>query len=106
MRRTPCPISVADVSRIAGDQVKTYQLRVHVPSTYKGVGDLDLLETMYLGWVPADSIPLLAQQLKVTTSAFYTGLQSPYKDLASHVVSSFPVDSVPPDSGIDNNNEA
>ena len=49
---------------------------------------------MYTGFIQSDLVDVLAQQLKVQTSTFYTGLQSPYKDLAAHVVSSFPVTSV------------
>ena len=51
---------------------------------------------MYLAWIPSESVDLLAQQLKVASSQFYTALSSPYSDLARHVVSSFPVRSVAP----------
>ena len=74
--------------------MKTYQLRVHVPSDYKSIADADLLETMWLGWIPDQSVDALAQQLKVLSSAFYNALSSPYSDLAKHVVSTFPVTSV------------
>lgn len=91
------PILQAALS-LPPDQVKTYQLRVHVPDDYKSTDDMNLLETMWLGWVPSDSVDLLAQQLKVTSSAFYTALSSPYSDLAKHIVSSFPVRSVATDN--------
>ncbi len=74
--------------------MKTYQLRVHVPDDYHTAADADLLETMWLGWIPDQSVDVLAQQLKVLSSAFYNALQSPYSDLAKHVVSTFPVTSV------------
>ncbi|RDX46523.1 hypothetical protein OH76DRAFT_1355850, partial [Lentinus brumalis] len=87
------PILQASLS-LPADQVKTYQLRVHVPDDYHTAADADLLETMWLGWIPDQSVDVLAQQLKVLSSAFYNALQSPYSDLAKHVVSTFPVTSV------------
>ena len=86
--------------------MKTYQLRVHVPDDYTSTADMDKLETMYLAWIPNESIDLLAQQLKVASSLFYTGLQSPYKDLAAHVVPSFPVNAVSPGTNSDSGNTA
>ena len=79
--------------------MKTYQLRVYVPSDYTSVDDIALLQTMYYAYIPSGDVDVLAQQLKVTTSLFYSGLGSPYSDLADHVVSSFPVTSVPGSSG-------
>ncbi|KAI0643037.1 hypothetical protein C8Q79DRAFT_1002798 [Trametes meyenii] len=72
-------------------QVKTYELKVYVPDDYTGPNDIDLLQTMWLGYIPSDNVDLLAQQLKVTSSAFYTSLGAPYSQLAEHVISSFPV---------------
>ncbi|KAI0775505.1 hypothetical protein BD413DRAFT_471050, partial [Trametes elegans] len=72
-------------------QVKTYELKCYVPKSYQGVDDVEQLQTMWVGYIPTDNVDTLAQQLKVTSSAFYTSLQSPYSDLAQHVVSSFPV---------------
>ncbi|TBU57374.1 hypothetical protein BD310DRAFT_1020567 [Dichomitus squalens] len=80
---------------LTAEQVKTYQLHVYVPADYTGPSDVDLLQTMYLGWIPTGAVDTLAQQLKVTSSAFYTALNSPYSDLAKHVVSSFPVENAP-----------
>ncbi|KAI9064697.1 hypothetical protein FKP32DRAFT_1569409 [Trametes sanguinea] len=51
-----------------------------------------LLQTTWNGWIPSDSVDTLAQQLRVASSPFYTALPSPYKDLAVHVVPSFPVE--------------
>ncbi len=76
------------------DQVKTYQLHVYAPDDYTGPNDVSLLQTEFLAWIPTPSVDILAQQLKVTSSAFYTALGAPYSDLASHIVSSFPVESV------------
>ncbi|RPD56166.1 hypothetical protein L226DRAFT_583364 [Lentinus tigrinus ALCF2SS1-7] len=87
------PLLQASLS-LTADQVKTYQLRVHVPDDYKSAADIGLLETMWLAWIPNQSVDVLAQQLKVLSSAFYTALSSPYSDLAKHVVSTFPVTSV------------
>ncbi|KAI1789401.1 hypothetical protein LXA43DRAFT_974326 [Ganoderma leucocontextum] len=84
------PILQAALS-LTSDQVKTYQLHVYVPDDYTGPNDVSLLQTEFLAWIPENSVDTLAQQLKVTASSFYTALGAPYSDLASHVVSSFPV---------------
>ena len=65
---------------------------MYIPSDYTGPSDVNLLQTEFLAWIPKDAVDTLAQQLKVTSSAFYTALGAPYSDLASHVVSSFPVE--------------
>ncbi|KAI0629860.1 hypothetical protein C8Q77DRAFT_1220048 [Trametes polyzona] len=80
---------------LASSQVKTWKLMYFRPDDYTGPEDIQLLQTKWLGWIPSDSVDDLAQQLKVTSSAFYTALPSPYKDLAAHVVSSFPVVDAP-----------
>ena len=49
---------------------------------------------MFLAWIPTGDVNTLAQQLVSTNSPFYTGLGSPYRDLAEHVVPSFPVNAV------------
>ena len=75
--------------------MKTYELRVNVPDDYTSVSDMNLLQTMYLAYIPSDDVEPLAQQLKVASSQFYTALPTPYSELSAHVVSSFPVTSVP-----------
>ncbi|KAH9846427.1 hypothetical protein C2E23DRAFT_872378 [Lenzites betulinus] len=85
------PLIIQTALGLQSNQVKTYELKVNVPSTYTGPADVALLQTMYLGWIPNDSVDDLAQQLKVTSSAFYHALGDPYSQLAAHVVSSFPV---------------
>ena len=87
------------MSTCTADQVKTYQLHVYIPADYKGPNDVNLLQTEFLAWIPQGSVDMLAQQLKVTSSAFYTALGTPYSDLASHVVSSFPVENANGSSG-------
>ncbi|KAI0369357.1 hypothetical protein BV20DRAFT_946151 [Pilatotrama ljubarskyi] len=72
-------------------QVKTYELKYYAPSDYHGPDDVNLLQTMWLGWIPSDDVDDLAQQIKVTSSAFYTKLGGQYNQLAAHVVPSFPV---------------
>ncbi|EIW59610.1 uncharacterized protein TRAVEDRAFT_121219, partial [Trametes versicolor FP-101664 SS1] len=84
-------------------QIKTYELKVYAPSDYTGPDDIALLQTMWLGWIPGQTVDDLAQQLKVTSSLFYTALPSPYKDLAEHVVSSFPVTNAPGSTSTDTN---
>ncbi|KAI0823199.1 hypothetical protein BC628DRAFT_594937 [Trametes gibbosa] len=88
---------------LQANQVKTYELKVYVPSDYNGPDQVQLLQTMWYGWIPKDSVDDLAQQLKVTSSAFYTKLPSPYSDLASHVISSFPVTNAPGSTNTDTN---
>ena len=79
---------------IAESQVATYALEVFESSAYKSTEDAGALETMYLAWIPTGQVDLLAQQLISSSSAFYTALGSPYKDLAEHVVPSFPVTAI------------
>lgn len=74
--------------------MKTFALQVYVPAQYTGPQDVATLQTMFLVWIPADFVDPLAQQLKVTSSPFYTGLPSPWSDLAHHVDATFPVTSV------------
>ncbi|KAH9924613.1 uncharacterized protein BXZ73DRAFT_50367 [Epithele typhae] len=92
------PILQAALS-LTDDQVKTYKLVVYVPDSYTGPSDVAKLQTMYNAWIPEDQVDALAQQLKVSSSTFYNGLGSPYSDLASHVIRSFPVTSVGGTSG-------
>lgn len=72
----------------------TFALQVYEPSTYTGTQDADLLQTMYLAYIPTGQVDILAQQLIASNSPFYVGLGSPYSDLAQHVVRSFPVQAV------------
>lgn len=74
--------------------MKTFGLEVYRPATYTGPADVDQLGTVYLAYIPTGDVDDLAQQLVVKSSAFYTTLGSPYKDLAAHVVASFPVQAV------------
>ena len=53
-----------------------------------------MLQTLYMAYIDSDSVDTLAQAIRARRSAFYTGLPSPYSDLADHVVPSFPIDSV------------
>lgn len=55
--------------------------------------------TVWLAYIPSDQVNNLAEQIKVSTSAFYTKLAPPYSTLAEQVDPSFSVDSVAPPSG-------
>lgn len=77
----------------------TFALEVYEPSTYTSTEDADLLETMYVAYVPTEDVDTLAQQLLASNSPFYTSLGSPYSTLATHVVPSFPVNAVDASGG-------
>ena len=72
----------------------TFALQVYEPESYQGTQDADLLETVYLAYIPTGQVDKLAQQLLVKSSAFYTALGAPYDELAAHVVPTFSVDAV------------
>ena len=72
----------------------TFALQVWQPSTYTSTADADQLGTMWLAYIPSPQVNNLADQLLDRTSLFYTGSPQPYSQLAEHVDSAFPVDSV------------
>lgn len=65
-----------------------------MPAAYSGPADVDVLLTTFLLYIPSDQVPVLANQIKVVSSPFYTSLGDPYKSLASHVNPAFAVNSV------------
>ncbi|KAF7799388.1 hypothetical protein EIP86_010620 [Pleurotus ostreatoroseus] len=71
--------------------VQTLALQVYIPSTYTGPQDVAQLRTVYLAYIPSDDVSDLSQQILAQQSAFYTGLPSPYSDLAKHVVATYPL---------------
>ncbi|KAF8272642.1 hypothetical protein EI94DRAFT_1769720 [Lactarius quietus] len=88
------PELVMNALNLTSDQVKTFALQVYVPAAYQSPADVDLLLTTFLLYIPTDQVPVLANQIKVASSAFYTGLPAPYSSLAKQVDPSFPVDAV------------
>lgn len=85
---------------ISGGEIQTYGLQVNIPSSYKSPADVGQLGTIWLGYMPQNTVNTLAAQIKVASSAFYTGLQNPVaQSLAQHVVSGFAVDSVSDPNG-------
>jgi len=98
---------IADNDSIA-TSVKTWVLQVYVPSSYRTPQDADELQTMFLGYIPTSSVDELAAQLKVKSSAFYTGTNDAVAQaLAQRVDSSFSVLSVPaPDDSSSNGSAA
>lgn len=53
-----------------------------------------------MGYVPTSLVETLAAQIKVKSSVFYTGLPSPYSDLAGHVDPAFDITTVTATTGI------
>lgn len=53
-----------------------------------------MLLTTFLLYIPSDQVLVLANQIKVESSQFYTSLGEPYSSLARHVNPAFAVNSV------------
>lgn len=64
-----------------------------MPEGYTGPKDADKLRTEYLFYLSRDLVDVLANEIKVRTSPFYT-LEEPYRDLAIQVDPSFAITSV------------
>ena len=75
-------------------QVMTFALQVYVPASYQGPQDVDSLLTTYLLYIPENQVSVLANQIRVTSSPFYTNLSDPYHTLAAQVNPAFSVTSV------------
>ncbi|KAJ3896925.1 hypothetical protein GG344DRAFT_85038 [Lentinula edodes] len=96
------PVILQNSLGLTADQVKTWTLQVNIPSDYTGPSDADLLETMYLVYIPSSSVSSLQDQIKAQQSAFYTGVDnSVAQQLASLVNSGWNLLSIaaPDDSG-------
>lgn len=80
---------------LTAEQVKTYALQVYIPATYQSPNDAIELGTTWLGYIPTDSVDMLAAQIKAKSSTFYTGVPDGIaKDLANRVVSGYSLRSV------------
>ena len=87
------------IASTAPSQIQQYAMQPLTPSTYTGPEDEDQLLTVWLAYIPSDQVNNLAEQIKVSTSAFYTKLTPPYSTLAEQVDPSFSVDSVTSTAG-------
>jgi hypothetical protein len=68
---------------------------VRIPDTYHGPDQINLLQTLFLTYMPEDLLNTLELQLKSRNSLFFTGVDNPVAtELASHVVSAFALNSV------------
>ena len=88
------PSIISTALDINPTEVMTYALQVYVPASYQGPQDVDSLRTNYLFYIPTNEVPVLAAQIKVNSSPFYTSLSDPYHTLAAQVDSSFSVTSI------------
>ncbi|KAH9922624.1 uncharacterized protein B0H18DRAFT_1120799 [Fomitopsis serialis] len=88
------PVVVEYALNLSSSQVQQYALQPWQPSTYTGPQDEDQLLTVWLAYIPSQNVTNLAEQIKVSTSPFYTALISPYSTLAEQVDPSFAVNSV------------
>ncbi|KAL6300111.1 hypothetical protein BKA93DRAFT_829390 [Sparassis latifolia] len=94
------PAVVYSALAIPSDQVMNYALQAYEPTSYEGPADVNQLGTIWLAYIPTNQVSTLAQQIKVSTSPFYTAAGEPYIELAAQVNPSFELDSVPsPNSG-------
>ena len=75
-------------------------MQVWIPSSYQGPTDVSKLGTTWLGYIPTPFVDPLAAQIKVRASPFYTGLPSPYSNLASLVDPAFDLMTVTTTTGI------
>ncbi|KAF7299294.1 hypothetical protein MIND_00878300 [Mycena indigotica] len=90
------PVILATSLGIPTTDVHTFALQVRVPESYQGSADADQLQTIFLAYIPTDSLDNLALQLKSRNSLFYTGLpgNAVATQLAQHIVSAFALNSV------------
>lgn len=76
-------------------QILTYGLSVNIPASYRSTADINQLGTIWLAYIPSSDVNPLAAAIKVSSSAFYTGVSNQVaQTLAAHVVSGFNIDSV------------
>ncbi|KAI9443066.1 hypothetical protein H4582DRAFT_2195164 [Lactarius indigo] len=88
------PTIIQSALGLPSEKVKTFALQVFLPAAYSGPGDVDMLLTTFLLYIPSDQVAVLGNQIKVISSPFYTSLQDPYKTLASHVNPAYSLTSV------------
>lgn len=90
------PVILETALGLSSDQVLTEYLAVNIPADYTGPNDADLLETMYLVYIPTDQVSNLQDQLKAQQSAFFTSVTNPVaQQIAALVNTGWNVLSVP-----------
>ena len=85
------PFLITSALGLSQNQVQTYCLQVFIPSDYAGPQDASKLLTNWLGYMPNDMIDVLANELMVKASAFYTSAPMPYVELAQHVNTAYAI---------------
>lgn len=88
------PFIIAQALNIPPTATPPFALQVFVPNAYQGPADADDLLTEYLFYLQDDLVPVLANQIKVESSPFYS-IGEPYKELADQVDPAFALTSVP-----------
>ncbi|KAJ6536579.1 hypothetical protein DFH09DRAFT_95284 [Mycena vulgaris] len=89
------PLILATAIGSSSDEIKTFALQVRIPDSYTGPADINLLQTLFLAYIPVDKVDALQLQLKSRNSLFYNGVPNDVATaLASHVVSAFALNSV------------
>jgi hypothetical protein len=87
---------------IVAGTVQTLYLQAYVPDTYQGPSDIDMLRTLYMGYIPTSAVDTLAAQIKARSSDFYTNTTGITNELASHVDDTFAINTVSdPNAGTD-----
>ncbi|KAE9402776.1 hypothetical protein BT96DRAFT_917901 [Gymnopus androsaceus JB14] len=71
------PVILQTALSLNSNQVLTWGLQVHIPTDYTGAADAALLETMYLVYIPSNTISNLQDQIRDNQSAFYTSVTVP-----------------------------
>ena len=92
-------VLIMNALNISASETPPYALQVFVPTSYVNASDSGLLLTQYLFLLPDDLVPVLADQIKVPSSAFYHAGQ-PYDELAEHINPAYDLTSVPDPSAI------
>ncbi len=87
------PLIISRALNISETETPGFALQVYVPDTYTGPKDVDLLRTEYLFYLPPDQVSVLANEIRVQSSPFYS-IEEPYKDLAAQVDPAFALNSV------------
>jgi len=96
------PSAIADAIGTDTGSVQTLYLQAYVPDTYQNPSDVDMLRTLYMGYIPTDTVNTLAAQIKARSSEFYTNTTGISNELASHVDAGFAINTVSdPNAGTD-----
>jgi len=83
------PSIITNALNLTADEVRTYALKAFAPASYQG--DITQLGTLFLAYIPKDTVNELAAQLPARNSAFYTASTGLPYDLAQLVDGTFPL---------------